>query len=634
MRMLLLPVLYILMSALRFTDDFVPRITESRVDSHLQRDDRFISFSTGKFYHFRGSETLMLQSKSGLQVSFDNGEHWKSVGSFVNNRGRIEFDKFHHGRAFIMGDFEKVLYVTEDQGKSWEKISLPIKRERKKISKDSSCYFKTHPSDKNLVLLHCNIIHKKFRPSLYWGIDEYSNVFTEAIVYVSEDSGKSFTRIGAPVEKLTVTLDLVYYGSTCEFANSAKDSSFSKNDIYCIHNVEKLSDSQKWFSLPSSIDHSTAIFEEVTFLKPTTRVLGTLFYTSDFGQSTKTFDELKNLSVRAIWTLPSKILVATSRSRDADCASSELWISTGGSFKLAHFPEGVTLSLSKPQNLFEVDSKRLLLYGNVMRNGDSRKSECLLISDLSGLNYSLTGPTIEQQDHSMFFGKLENFEKSIWGGFLFREEVNRRTLDTTVDASSMLNEYKLYSMTKVSFDSGRTLQNPRVVDPSGKYKHLFECDIDDIEHCSFQEASSYYSKSGHEPMAGILIKTGVVGDSALIFDDKNLMTFISRNGGASWEVIFEYPVYATLLNFGNIIVCVPEENTGLYTKFFFSLDQGKNWKEYYFYKSISARDVIIDSSGLKAIIGFHHVDSEIAEYLFYSLDFTEAYNAKARVADD
>lgn len=131
MRMLLLPVLYILMSALRFTDEFVPRITESRVDSHLQTNSRFMSFSIGKFYHFRDSETLMLQLKSGLQVSFDNGEHWKSVDFFVNNRGRIVFDKFHHGRAFIMGDSEKV-YVTEDQGKSWEKISLPIKREKKK----------------------------------------------------------------------------------------------------------------------------------------------------------------------------------------------------------------------------------------------------------------------------------------------------------------------------------------------------------------------------------------------------------------------------------------------------------------------------------------------------------------------
>lgn len=98
------------------------------------------------------------------------------------------------------------------------------------------------------------------------------------------------------------------------------------------------------------IDHATAIFEEATFLKPTTCVLGTLFYTSDFGQSTKTFDESKNISVKAIWILPSKILVATSRSRDADCSSGDLWFSTGESFKLTHFPEGVTLSLSKPQN--------------------------------------------------------------------------------------------------------------------------------------------------------------------------------------------------------------------------------------------------------------------------------------------
>lgn len=172
------------------------------------------------------------------------------------------------------------------------------------------------------------------------------------------------------------------------------------------------------------------------------------------------------------------------------------------------------------------------------------------------------------------------------------------------------------------------------MDPSGKHKHLFECDIDDIEHCSFQEAFYYYSKSGCEQTAGILIKTGIVGESTLIFGDKNLMTFISRDAGASWEVIFEYPVRATLLDFGNIIVCVPEEEEDLYTMFFFSLDQGRSWKEYYFNKPISARDVVIESSGLKAIIGFHHIDSEVAEYLFYSIDFSEAYSGKACIYDD
>lgn len=124
-----------------------------------------------------------------------------------------------------MGDSGKV-YVTEDQGKSWDQIFLPIERE-KKINKDSSCYFKAHPSDKNLVLLHCNIIHEEFRWRLYPSMGKYSHVFTEAIVYVSDNSGKSFKRISAPVKKLKVTPDLVYYGSTCEFATSTEDSSFS-----------------------------------------------------------------------------------------------------------------------------------------------------------------------------------------------------------------------------------------------------------------------------------------------------------------------------------------------------------------------------------------------------------------------
>lgn len=50
---------------------------------------------------------------------------------------------------------------------------------------------------------------------------------------------------------------------------------------------------------------------------------------------------------------------------------------------------------------------------------------------------------------------------------------------------------KTYETTKVSFDGGRTWNIPKVVDPSGQSKHLFKCNIDDVEHCSFQKASSY-----------------------------------------------------------------------------------------------------------------------------------------------
>lgn len=192
-------------------------------------------------------------------------------------------------------------------------------------------------------------------------------------------------------------------------------------------------------------------------------------------------------------------------------------------------------------------------------------------------------------------------------------------------------------MTKVSFDNGKTWRNRRVVDPSVKHKYIFKCDIDDVEHCFFQDLSSDHLEYRSDPTPDVLIKIDIVEESDLSFGKKNLMTFISRDGGASWEIAFEYPVYAIFLDFGNIVVAIPKlsrENNYSCTKFFSSLDHRRNWKEYYFDEPIRAGHVLIDGSHLNAILASGIEKQKTIEYIFYALDFSDFYSGKACKEND
>lgn len=83
----------------------------------------------------------------------------------------------------------------------------------------------------------------------------------------------------------------------------------------------------------------------------------------------------------------------------------------------------------------------------------------------------------------------------------------------------------------------------------------------------------------NEQTAGILMKIGVSEEISLMQDKYDPMKFISRDDGVSWEVAFDFPVYAVYLDFGNIIIAIPESsppNGWSLKKLFFSLDQGNN----------------------------------------------------------
>ncbi|CAR26033.1 ZYRO0B00176p [Zygosaccharomyces rouxii] len=632
--------------ALGTAQEFVPGVWRSHVErSH---EPNYVNY--GGLSAFSDSHTSLLYFEDSLHITFDNSKSWQTVDVFGEDISWVIVDQFHKERAFVTTKSGGI-HVTEDQGRNWKQISLP-----EEIEDKERCSLQTHPFNTNFLLLHCSIMHGNFQLGTNSKKRPDSSSFMERIAYASDDAGKSFRRIGEPVHEYEATPDLQYHGTTCQFATSSRDSTLDRDIIYCIHKVEVMTNMREWFSHTYGMDIEKKTFFKKKSFDPVSNTMSTLFYTTDFGQSTKLVDELKDFSTEEIWIFPSHILGISSEGNELDHTAERIWVTTGGPFKHAHLPKGAVFSPNSIPELLSYDPELILLYADVEENEGHGKSKHLLVSDPSGLEFSFFDSITQEPSNHVNLEKLDKLKGTIWGRFSFDVDLNRSKVENMYETyfhektnwfqkivkfirnnlfyknscphmeSFPFIGYKRFSKSKISFDYGKTWNNLKVVDPSGKHKQRFHCDIDDVEHCSFQE-TSYFSSVENEPTAGILMKTGVVGENVLSLDDDDEMTFISRDGGASWEVVFEFPVYAAFLDFGNIIVSIPKTSPQDWSlkKFFYSVDQGNNWREYHLEEPTDAFHIKIVSRGSNVEVGLGHKTKQSTEYTFYTIDFSEVF---------
>lgn len=631
------------------TGNFIPNVTKAHLEvSH----EPGVSY-WGSFYSFGLSNRLMFHTEHCLFILFNNGAQWRIVDTIGADAYSVMLDQFHTERAFvtcISGGFA----VTEDAGKSWRHIPLP-----EKMSDGRQCSIETHPSRKNLLLLHCTVLHGDFKLGFYSNKRTDTPSFMEVIAYASDDGGASFKRLATPVDECNATSDLEFCGVKCRFMNFSEEPIANSDDIFCNLEITRLTDTHGWSTFPYAIDIGRKTFKKMNPSEPVLSTMNIPFYVADCGRNLKVFDEFQQLIVEKIWNLSSGALVLTSDGVGIENTSKSLWIWTSGSFKPVQLPKDVSFSPNRIQDLLEVDPKRILIYADVQGDGEDRNSECVLISDTSFLKFSFFNITLPPPAQKMRLYKMENLRGTLWGEFTFQEVVNEGYVGDSDrsyfdEKASWFNqfmkilhliilkkpsprrkdarryvEYRNYEMTKLSFDNGKSWSNLRVADPSGMHRHLFKCNIEDVDHCSLHGSGSLYSSSRNEPTAGVLIRTGNVGRYASALDHEDDMTFISRDGGRSWEILFEYRVDTAFLDFGNIIVAIPSGDDCLRTKFLFSLDQGISWEEYKFDEPICVRDMRLHSWGLNLLIGLGSSEEGLTEYIFYSVSFSEAYEGRA-----
>jgi hypothetical protein len=206
------------------------------------------------------------------------------------------------------------------------------------------------------------------------------------------------------------------------------------------------------------------------------------------------------------------------------------------------------------------------------------------------------------------------------------------------------------------FGTGNTAIKSYYTPDNGKNWELLKINNDDeckiSNGCSLHIDSPYIisgdAKLVTGPTPGIIMAAGNKGRKS----SKNvndMSTWISRDGGKSWDKALNVPGQFTFGDQGNVILVVPwgDVYKKPNDKFYFSLDQGKSWSEEKLEVPIWGIAVYTTIDGSSTKFVYNGIRNSVfgTESAFYTVDFSDAFNGKvckkddfeeiyARVADD
>lgn len=406
-----------------------------------------------------------------------------------------------------------------------------------------------------------------------------------------------------------MTSDVIGHGTECWFAAASCNSVLSRDLIYGLHSILVVNEQGL-----KTLDKRT------------------LFYSPDLGETTKLVEELKNFSVSRLQIFSRGVFVTTNEDIHNVNSTEKLWISTGGPFKEAILP--AELEYSSFGEAFEADLGKILLPVYTTEIAGQEKLACLLISDFETFKFSQFDPIFLCPQGRLRIKKFGGCGGSLLGqlyGVLPQEKESQRSV------SMFISDYQLSQklgfikyLTVVSLNNGDSWSRLKLKDPSKKYRNLLKCGIDDLKDCSLHIFYRTYSKM-NKSMEKVIIAKGAVLHSNPEFDGDDCMTFISRDGGANWELAFEFPVYSVLANTGNIIVGVPQQQSGAclfyITKIFFSLDNGRTWGQNELGEPVLIDSIELDTSDSNVIVKLakiHEGSRNVYDnHVLYTLDFSQ-----------
>jgi len=128
---------------------------------------------------------------------------------------------------------------------------------------------------------------------------------------------------------------------------------------------------------------------------------------------------------------------------------------------------------------------------------------------------------------------------------------------------------------------------------------------------------------------GLVIGTGNVGDT-LTIDESKINTYLSRDGGLSWDQIMKGPTIYEYGDHGGILVVA--HNTVLTKTVYYSLDEGLTWTGFNFTdKPIKIINVFQFSASGKRMAIFGQVEDGTSAY--WGLDFTNVHEKQCEESD-
>lgn len=198
-------------------------------------------------------------------------------------------------------------------------------------------------------------------------------------------------------------------------------------------------------------------------------------------------------------------------------------------------------------------------------------------------------------------------------------------------------EFEDYFSTKVTYSSGATWQNlkPPVTDSLGKKIQCKNCKL------HLHGISAAYGASGEAPVGafystdyspGLVIGTGNVG-RYLTTDPRQVNTYMSRDGGFTWEEIRKGAHIYEIADFGGLLIIGSLATDGLTDELFFSRDDGACWEgPIKLLEPFTLHNIRVDNEGATSVFIAHGVKpgapgaADIG--VMYQLDFRSLLTAE------
>lgn len=532
-----------------------------------------------EYTYFDDSSNVLVLRKNNLAISFDDGKNWKNVKETEGVEIiYYQFDPFNNDRAFAFtGD--KSQFVTNDKGKSWSKFEILDPRNNKDhLVLDSIPRVVFNAKEPNLAIFefyHCP--DKK----------EFSNVCKHYHYYTAD---------GFKTNPKPLPID----ANVCTFARATDNANFGNaNTLYCSRN--KL----------NSFGHivESYIVTSDDFFKTESKVNHVLSKTGSI------------IDVRIVQNF---VVVVVQNDKFNSKSKVSLLISTDGKvFNEADLKVDVAYGI-----MSFLDSSPLSLFISVMDySGHKFSLSTVYASDSKGLSFTKVLDKIQG-------GSIEKVQTidGVWLANIAEEKKDDKEKGKTLLDLLMGSGHNKNIKSLISYNDGKNWTGLKVNNDES-------CRVDD--GCSLHMLTPTERNGDGKfvtgPTPGILLSVGNKG-SHLDKNINDMNTWISRDGGASWDLALKEPCLFSFGDLGNIIVAVPYYGKSKMNseKMYYSLDQGKSWKEVSLEVPIFplTMTTTIDGSSVKFILSglIDDTPDDLNDFSYeealYSIDFSEAFGGK------
>ncbi|KAI3402982.2 VPS10 [Candida oxycetoniae] len=524
--------------------------------------------------YFDDSPTVISLRGNMVFISNDDGKSFKQVDEIKEHVESIVFDPFWKDRAFLL-TMTKTHYFTTNKGKTWSKFDTELFDMSEENTFVTPPQLEFNAADANLLLIYNSRCYKQRDASSC----KYKYFYTT-------DGFKKVSK------KLPIDAHV------CRFSRSSKNSEIGeKSSLFCSEN--------KLNSFGYIV--SSRLVKSKDFFKSSTEL-----HLSNAG----------NGAIIDIKVTETFMTIVSRLDKYSEQSKINMFITRDG---ITFFKADLQIDIKYGVMSF-LDSSPSSLFVQTM-NFKSRKMSIaeLFRSDSNGVRYK---KLLDDVANGMVM-KIENID----GAWLANIAVEK--LDENEDEPKSFLDYFFGGsssksvVTKYSFDDGDTWNLLKSND----------------ERCKIEDGCSVHLISTGElvgdrfvtgPTPGILMGVGVEGKQ-LKNMYRSMNTYISRDGGASWDLALESACTFSFGDQGNIIIAVPY--TGAVDDeavdfFHYSLNQGKDWETVNLEKSIYVSDILttIDGTSRKFVItGIHQEengDSLSVRRANYHVDFSNVYDGK------